>query len=159
VGTLVALIAVLAALAFIMRRISPRSNQPPLLPQVPEAAISEIVAHMARAGYIVTNSGPASATFSRHKRPDWQVIVLILVVAVISIGPLEQAFLLLLLWWFVLAVVLVCYLLYFPIVRPTNTTGVTALGTVFGTDIVVSGNDRKARAEVDRWRRTAHVSA
>lgn len=129
-----------------------RARVPELVVErTPEQTLSEITGHMARSGYVVAQSGPASVTFTRRKRPDWQVIVLILGLAVLSVGPLEQSAILLLLWWFLLTVVLVIYLLYFPVVRPNATTGVTVLGSGEGTEIVLSGDDKRGKRDVDRW--------
>jgi hypothetical protein len=122
-----------------------------MMPHTPEAAIAEIVTYMARRSFMVTQSGPASATFTRHKKPDWQMIVFLLFLGFLALMLLGDAPLPALALLFLLAVIFVCYLLYFPVVRPTVTTGVTALGSSSGTEIVLSGNDRKARADLTRW--------
>jgi len=117
----------------------------------PEAVLAEITGYMARGGFVVTQSGPASVTFTRRKRPDWQLIVLIVGVAVLSVSALEQSPILLLLWWCLLAMVLVIYLLYHAAVRPRVTTGVTVLGSNEGTEVVLSGDDKRGKRDVERW--------
>lgn len=113
--------------------------------------MGDIVAYMARRGFVVSHSGASSATFTRNKWPDWQMLVFLVVLWFLGVAFLEQSPLLILAWTFLMFAVLVCYLLYFPVVRPTATTGVTALGDDSGTEIVLSGNDRKARAALARW--------
>jgi hypothetical protein len=145
---LLAVVAVVAVAVRIRRNAQPLRDSRP-----PDAAMDDIVAYMARRGFVVSHSGAASATFTRNKWPDWQMLVFLVGLWFLGVAGLEQSPLLILAWTVLMFVVLVCYLLYFPIVRPTATTGVTALGDASGTEIVLSGNDRKARADLKRWLR------
>jgi hypothetical protein len=52
-----------------------RGAGPLVVGQAPEEAIADITAYMAREGFVVSQSGPASVTFTRHKKPDRELVL------------------------------------------------------------------------------------
>jgi hypothetical protein len=52
-----------------------RGAGPLIVGQAPEEAIADITAYMAREGFVVSQSGLASVTFTRHKKPDRELVL------------------------------------------------------------------------------------
>lgn len=142
------LIIVLAVFAVAIRasRRGTNFDANTLLVQVPASeAIPAAASYLSGSGYIISHSGVSTVAASRRRKPDWEIVVVLvlLIFPGIALAPLLLVFLAVL--------ALPAYLLYFAAVRPRHGLSVVALEEGDGTRITASGDDRKGRADLIRW--------
>lgn len=93
----------------------------------PAAAVDRVTARMAERGFAVVHKGRDTATFSRPRKPNTDVGILLLLLGVVP------------------------GLLYFGLFRGTRTVSVVAVREGSGARLVASGDDAAARRDLERW--------
>ncbi len=125
-------IAVLAGVIMLVSRSNQayyRSDpsQGVLVSYSPSECIEMATAHMARAGYSIAHVGQSSATYTRPKKPNTDIGILLLLLGIIP------------------------GLLYFGLFRGTLTSTVLASPIKNGTHLIFSRDDVKAQRELFDW--------
>ncbi len=129
--SLVVVVAVFAGITMLVLRINPYYRGDPrqgvLVSYSPSECIEMATAHMARAGYSIAYVGQRSATYTRPKKPNTDIGILLLLLGIIP------------------------GLLYFGLFRGTLTSTVFASPIKDGTHLIFSGDDDKAQRELFDW--------
>jgi hypothetical protein len=97
----------------------------------PATSINRVVTRMAQSGYVIAYRDSTTATFTRPKKPDLDIAVLLLLLGIIP------------------------GLLYIGLYRGTATTTVVAVEGNDATQLLLSGDDYRVQAELVRWFRDA----
>ncbi|MDP9478147.1 MAG: hypothetical protein M3R38_21115 [Actinomycetota bacterium] len=139
-GVLLVVIAIGLALLFVMGKLGRRPPEPLLVVgSSPAECVEEATAYMAHGGFVIAHAGATSATFTRPKKPDGLTVVALTFLGIVLL--------------FVGLIFVALYLLYFPVFKPRQTTSVVALAERGGTRVVLSGDDRTAMRDLERWMR------
>ncbi|MBW3591453.1 MAG: hypothetical protein KY393_06370 [Actinobacteria bacterium] len=96
----------------------------------PRESIRRITARMVRDGYAIAYRDEGTATFTRSKKPDLDLTVLLLILGIIP------------------------GLLYIGLHKGVSTTTVTAIEDDGGSEIILSGDDHRALDGLARWIRS-----
>lgn len=123
-----ALMAVAAIVGLLRWRRDKPKQSAALTPScTPEQAAARTTIYMAQRGYAIAHAGQATATFTRPKKPNLDVGILLLLLGIIP------------------------GLLYFGLFRGTQAVSLAALETQEGSEIIISGDDREGRDTLSRW--------
>ena len=96
----------------------------------PSEAVDAVVSYMVQQGFALSHRDDTSATFTRAKRANTDIGCLLLLLGIVP------------------------GLLYFGLFKGTGTTTVLATTGPAGTQLMISGDDRKARTNLHWWVRT-----
>lgn len=97
----------------------------------PSEAVDAVVSYMVQQGFAISHRYDTSATFTRAQSANTDIGCLLLLLGIVP------------------------GLLYFGLFKGTGTTTVLATTGPAGTQLMISGNDRKARTNLHWWARTA----
>jgi hypothetical protein len=97
----------------------------------PSEAVEAVVSYMVQQGFAISHRDATSATFTRRKPANTDIGCLLLLLGIVP------------------------GLLYFGLFKGTWTTTVFATTGPAGTQLMISGDDRKARTNLHWWARTA----
>ncbi len=129
---MVVVVAVFAGITMLVLRsnqayYSGDPRQGVLVSYSPSECIEMATAHRAQAGYSIAHLGQRSATYTRPKKPNTDIGILLLLLGLIP------------------------GLLYFGLFRGTLTSTVLASPIKDGTHLIFSGDDAKAQRELFDW--------
>jgi hypothetical protein len=96
----------------------------------PSQAVDAVVSYMVQQGFALSHRDDTSATFTRAMRANTDIGCLLLLLGIVP------------------------GLLYFGLFKGTGTTTVLATTGPAGTQLMISGDDRKARTNLHWWVRT-----
>jgi hypothetical protein len=95
----------------------------------PSQAVDAVVSYMVLQGFAISHRDDTSATFTRTKGPNTDIGCLLLLLGIVP------------------------GLLYFGLFKGTWTTTVLATTGAAGTQLMISGDDRRAQTSLRRWAR------
>jgi hypothetical protein len=122
-------IVILVAVALVSRARRREETGAVTIGGTPEAALNEVAAYMVSRGFTISQAAATSATFSRHKKPNTDIGILLLLLAIVP------------------------GVLYFALAGRTRHTTVLALAGGAGTQLTMSGDDPQARRALREWAR------
>jgi len=96
----------------------------------PSEAVDAVVSYMVLQGFAISHRDDTSATFTRTKGPNTDIGCLLLLLGIVP------------------------GLLYFGLYKGTWTTTVLATTGPAGTQLMISGDDRRAQTSLHRWVRS-----
>lgn len=129
---IIVVVAILAGVAMLVVRNNRAyyrddPSQGVLVNQGPAECVEMATFHMVRAGYSVAYAGETTATYTRPKKPNTDIGILLLLLGLIP------------------------GLLYFGLFRGTLTTTLVASRIKDGTHLIFSGDDAEAQRELFMW--------